>query len=146
MTATAPGKLMARLTSDLFELTELAHHGPEDLITSVLTILGALIVMASIRWQLAVIVALTIPVFLTVAMAMRGRMGRASAAAKEKIGHINQETESSLSGVRTAKAFANETVEAAVLTRPMRNSKPPSGRSTRQWACSTAAWSSFCAV
>ena len=107
------GKLMARLTSDLFELTELAHHGPEDLITSVLTILGALIVMASIRWQLAVIVALTIPVFLTVAMAMRGRMGRASAAAKEKIGHINQEIESSLSGVRTAKAFANETVEAA---------------------------------
>ena len=107
------GKLMARLTSDLFELTELAHHGPEDLITSVLTILGALIVMASIRWQLAVIVALTIPVFLTVAMAMRGRMGRASAAAKEKIGHINQEIESSLSGVRTAKAFANEMVEAA---------------------------------
>ena len=107
------GKLMARLTSDLFELTELAHHGPEDLLTSVLTILGALIVMASIRWQLAVIVALTIPVFLTVAMAMRGRMGRASAAAKEKIGHINQEIESSLSGVRTAKAFANEAVEAA---------------------------------
>ena len=105
------GKLMARLTSDLFELTELAHHGPEDLLTSVLTILGALIVMASIRWQLAVIVALTIPVFLTVAMAMRGRMGRASAAAKEKIGHINQEIESSLSGVRTAKAFANEAVE-----------------------------------
>ena len=110
---TRTGKLMARLTSDRFELTELAHHGPEDLITSVLTILGALIVMASIRWQLAVIVALTIPVFLTVAMAMRGRMGRASAAAKEKIGHINQEIESSLSGVRTAKAFANETVEAA---------------------------------
>ena len=107
------GQLMSRLTSDLFELTELAHHGPEDLITSVLTILGALIVMASIRWQLAVIVALTIPVFLTVAMAMRGRMGRASAAAKEKIGHINQEIESSLSGVRTAKAFANEAVEAA---------------------------------
>ena len=107
------GKLMSRLTSDLFELTELAHHGPEDLITSMLTILGALIVMASIRWQLAVIVALTIPIFLAVAMAMRGRMGRASAVAKEKIGHINQEIESSLSGVRTAKAFANESVETA---------------------------------
>ena len=78
-----------------------------------LTILGALIVMASIRWQLAVIVALTIPIFLAVAMAMRGRMGRASAVAKEKIGHINQEIESSLSGVRTAKAFANESVETA---------------------------------
>ena len=106
------GKLMARLTSDLFELTELAHHGPEDLLTSVLTIVGALAVMGSIRWQLAVVVALTIPVFLVVVMSMRRNMGRASAAAKEKTGHINQEIESSLSGVRTAKAFANEGVES----------------------------------
>lgn len=106
------GKLMARLTSDLFELTELAHHGPEDLLTSVLTICGALAVMASIRWQLAVVVALTIPVFLVVVMTMRKRMGRASAAAKEKTGHINQEIESSLSGFRTAKAFANEETES----------------------------------
>ncbi|MEE0110287.1 MAG: ABC transporter ATP-binding protein [Oscillospiraceae bacterium] len=106
------GQLMARLTSDLFELTELAHHGPEDLLTSVLTICGALAVMASIRWQLAVVVALTIPVFLVVVMTMRKRMSRASAAAKEKTGHINQEIESSLSGVRTAKAFANEATES----------------------------------
>ena len=106
------GKLMARLTSDLFELTELAHHGPEDLLTSVLTICGALAVMVSIRWQLAVVVALTIPVFLAVVMAMRKRMRNASAAAKEKTGHINQEIESSLSGVRTAKAFANEDAES----------------------------------
>ena len=105
------GQLMSRLTSDLFELTELAHHGPEDLLTSVLTICGALIVMCNIRWQLAVVVLLTIPVFLTVVMAMRRRMGRASRAAKEKTAHINQEIESSLSGVRTAKAFANEAVE-----------------------------------
>ena len=105
------GKLMARLTTDLFELTELAHHGPEDLLTSGLTILGALAVMLSVRWELALVVALTIPVFLAVAMAMRRRMARASAAAKEKTGHINQEIESSLSGVRTAKAFANEEAE-----------------------------------
>ncbi len=105
------GVLMARLTSDLFELTELAHHGPEDLLTSVLTIIGALVVMGSIRWQLAVIVALTIPVFLAVVMAMRRNLSRAAGAAKEKTGHINQEIESSLSGVRTAKAFANEEME-----------------------------------
>ena len=105
------GKLMARLTSDLFELTELAHHGPEDLLTSGLTILGALAVMLSVRWELGLVVALTIPVFLSVAMAMRKRMARASAASKEKTGHINQEIESSLSGVRTAKAFANEEAE-----------------------------------
>ncbi len=105
------GQLMSRLTSDLFELTELAHHGPEDLLTSVVTILGALIVMGSIQWQLALIVGLTIPVFLVVVMSMRRRMGRASRAAKEKTGYINQEIESSLSGFRTAKAFANEGVE-----------------------------------
>ena len=105
------GKLMARLTSDLFELTELAHHGPEDLLTSLLTICGALAVMASIRWQLAVMVALMIPIFLVVVMTMRRRMSIASVAAKEKTGHINQEIESSLSGIRTAKAFGNEDIE-----------------------------------
>ena len=107
------GQLMSRLTSDLFELTELAHHGPEDLLTSTLTIIGALVVMFSIRWELALIVLLTIPVFLIVVMAMRRRMARASKAAKEKTGFINQEIESSLSGIRTAKAFANEDVERA---------------------------------
>ena len=110
------GVLMSRLTSDLFELTELAHHGPEDLLTSILTIIGALVVMVSIRWELAVIVALTIPIFLVVVMAMRKNMSRASAKAKEKTGHINQEIETSLSGVRTAKAFANEAAENARFT------------------------------
>ena len=107
------GQLMSRLTSDLFELTELAHHGPEDLLTSALTIIGAIAVMASIRWQLALVVALMIPIFLFVVMAMRHSMDRASKAAKEKTAHINQEIESSLSGVRTAKAFANEATENA---------------------------------
>ncbi|MBR2889827.1 MAG: ABC transporter ATP-binding protein [Oscillospiraceae bacterium] len=107
------GVLMSRLTSDLFELTELAHHGPEDLLTSILTIIGALVVMVSIRWELAVIVAAMIPIFLVVVMTMRRSMSRASKAAKEKTGHINQEIESSLSGFRTAKAFANEDVENA---------------------------------
>ena len=105
------GQLMSRLTSDLFELTELAHHGPEDLLTSTLTIIGALIFMARIRWQLAVVVALMIPICLIVIMTMRRRMSAASKASKEKTGHINQEIETSLSGVRTAKAFANEDVE-----------------------------------
>ncbi len=106
------GKLMSRLTSDLFEIVELSHHGPEDLLTSFLTIIGALIVMASIQWQLAIVVLLVIPIFLTIVMCLRRRMGRASAAAKETTGHINQEIESSLSGVRTAKAFANEAAES----------------------------------
>ena len=107
------GQLMSRLTSDLFELTELAHHGPEDLLTSTLTIIGALAVMISIRWELALIVALMIPIFLLVVMTMRRGMSKASAERKQKTAHINQEIESSLSGFRTAKAFANEEVESA---------------------------------
>ena len=106
------GQLMSRLTTDLFELTELAHHGPEDLLTSVLTIIGALVVMGTIQWQLALVVGLMIPIFLVVIMSMRRSMGKASREAKQKTGHINQEIESSLSGIRTAKAFANEPVES----------------------------------
>ena len=105
------GQLMSRLTTDLFEMTELAHHGPEDLLTSAVTIIGALVVMASIRWELALVVAVMIPIFLAVVMMTRRSMANASKAAKQKTGHINQEIESSLSGIRTAKAFANEDVE-----------------------------------
>ncbi|MBP3673412.1 MAG: ABC transporter ATP-binding protein [Oscillospiraceae bacterium] len=107
------GQLMSRLTSDLFDLTELAHHGPEDLLTSVFTIIGALIVMATIQWRLALIVAVVIPIFIFVVMMMRKSMSNASKAVKQKTGHINTEIESSLSGIRTAKAFANEPVENA---------------------------------
>ena len=107
------GQLMSRLTTDLFELTELAHHGPEDLLTSGLTIIGALVVMAVIRWQLALVVGLMIPIFIAVIMITRRSMGKASKAVKEKTGAINTEIESSLSGIRTAKAFANEDAETA---------------------------------
>ena len=106
-------QLMSRLTTDLFEVTELAHHGPEDLITSALTILGALTVMGTIQWRLALVVGLLIPVFLAVVLLMRKNMSRVSVGVKEKVGHINTEIESSLSGIRTAKAFANEELENA---------------------------------
>ena len=111
--ANRTGQLMSRLTSDLFELTELAHHGPEDLLTSFITIVGALIVMATIRWELALAVGILIPIFLVVIMTMRKNMSKVSVVVKQKTGHINTEIESSLSGIRTAKAFGNEEVEMA---------------------------------
>ena len=107
------GQLMSRLTADLNDITELAHHGPEDLLTSILTMIGAVVVMASIQWQLALIVGLMIPLFAVLVMTMRRKMRNASRKVKEKTAHINEEIESSLSGVRTAKAFANEGVENA---------------------------------
>ncbi|MBR3979008.1 MAG: ABC transporter ATP-binding protein [Oscillospiraceae bacterium] len=104
-------QLMSRLTADLFEVTELAHHGPEDVITASLTIVGALVVMGTIQWRLALVVGILIPVFLIVIFSMRSSMEKASVSVKEKLGHINQEIESSLTGIRTAKAFANEDLE-----------------------------------
>ena len=102
------GHLMSRITTDLFEITELAHHGPEDLFISIVTITGALIAMFSIQWQLALVVAILIPMFFLLILASRRSMSRASHAAKQKTGTINAEIESALSGIRTTKAFANE--------------------------------------
>ncbi len=105
------GQLMSRLTSDLFDVTELAHHGPEDTVISCITILGSLIVMFTIQWRLALVVAVLIPIFTIVVMTQRKAMSSVSKEVKRKIGHINTEIESSLSGIRTAKAFANEYLE-----------------------------------
>ncbi len=105
------GQLMSRLTSDLFEITELAHHGPEDLVISVLTIIGALVVMFSIEWRLALVVCVILPILLVVVISRRRKMASASKNVKKRTAAINAEIESSLSGIRTAKAFANESVE-----------------------------------
>ena len=102
------GQLMSRLTSDLFEVTELAHHGPEDLFISLVTIVGALVVMFCIRWELALVLLVMLPVLLLAALRRRKQMSAASRAAKQKTGVINAAIESGLSGVRTTKAFANE--------------------------------------
>ena len=105
------GQLMSRLTSDLFEITELAHHGPEDLLISTLTILGAIGIMASIEWRLTLVVACILPVFLFAIMSRRRKMSAASRNEKQKTAAINVGIESSLSGIRTARAFANEAAE-----------------------------------
>ena len=106
------GQLMSRVTGDLFEITELAHHGPEDLFISSVTILGAFCVMLTIRWQLALIVFAVIPLFILFTAVSRKRMMRASTEVKAKLAGINGEVESSISGMRTAKAFANEAAES----------------------------------
>ena len=105
------GQLMSRLTADLFDITELAHHGPEDVFISAVTIIGSLAVMFSIQWRLAIVIALILPVFFSVVWSCRKSMGEASDAVKRKTAAINSDIESGLSGIRTAKAFANEQAE-----------------------------------
>ena len=105
------GQLMSRVTGDLFEITELAHHGPEDLFISSVTILGAFFIMLAIQWRLALVVFAVIPIFILFTALTRKKMMRASLEVKAKLAGINGEVESSISGMRTAKAFANEEAE-----------------------------------
>ena len=105
------GNLMNRLTGDLFEITELSHHGPEDLLISLLTIVGSLIFMFTMEWRLALVIAILIPIFLFLVMHNRRAMSRASVNVKKRMADINSEIESRLSGIRTSKAFANEEVD-----------------------------------
>ena len=102
------GQLMSRATSDLFEITELAHHGPEDLFISTVTLIGAFCLMVTIQWKLALIVFAVVPIFVVFTVIQRRRMMRASVRQKQTMAGINGQLESSISGMRTAKAFANE--------------------------------------
>ena len=105
------GQLMSRLTADLFDITELAHHGPEDIFISGVTIVGSLLIMFTIQWRLALVITCIVPVFFAVVWSCRRSMSEASAAVKQKTAVINSDIESGLSGIRTAKAFANEGAE-----------------------------------
>ncbi len=105
------GVLMSRITSDLFEVTELSHHGPENIVICTLTILGALIVLFTIRWELALALTVILPLCLWFTLSQRLRMKRANVEVKRKTADIYAAIESSISGIRTAKAFANEHVE-----------------------------------
>lgn len=105
------GKLMNRLTGDLFEITELAHHGPEDLLISAVTITGALFVMFAVEWRLALVVLTIIPIFVLVVVSCKNSMMNSSARVKQKMADINADIESTLSGMKTSKAFDNQDVD-----------------------------------
>ena len=105
------GHLMSRMTAELFDITELAHHGPEDLFISGVTVVGAIAIMFTIQWKLALVMLLLVPTFLVVVNINRQKMIRSSRAVKQNIASINADIESSISGMRTAKAFSNEKAE-----------------------------------
>ncbi len=110
------GLLMSRVTTDLFEITELAHHGPEDLFISFVTLTGAFIVLLSIQWKLALVLMISVPVIVIFVALRRSRMMRVSREVKQRTAGINAEIESSISGIRVAKAFGNEREEITKFT------------------------------
>ncbi|MDO4869017.1 MAG: ABC transporter ATP-binding protein [Bacillota bacterium] len=105
------GQLLSRITGDLFEITEMSHHGPEDLFIALVTIVGAIIVMFTVQWKLALIILIILPIALCIVMLNRRRMIRTSRRVKERLAEINGEIESGISGIRTSKAFANEAAD-----------------------------------
>ncbi len=107
------GKLMSRATTDLFEITELAHHGPEDFLISVLTLIGSFFLLLKIRWELALIVFIFVPIIIAITMISRRSLSESSRKVKETTAEINAVLESSISGVRVTKVFTNEDYEMA---------------------------------
>ena len=105
------GGIMSRIINDLFEVSELAHHGPEDVFNSFISIVGALIMLCTINGWLALIVLCYIPFMLFFAIKARGRMNKAFEESRKKVAEINAEIESSVSGVRITKAYNAENTE-----------------------------------
>ena len=105
------GQLMSRITSDLFEITELLHHGPENIILSVLKIVGALIILYGISPTLTLTAFIVLPFMFVFTFFLNKKMRQASRRSRAKIAEINAQIEDNLSGIRVVKSFANEEVE-----------------------------------
>ncbi len=105
------GHLLSRITSDLFDISELLHHGPEDLVISVIKIIGSFAILLMVNVKLALVAFAFIPVMAVYAFYFNGKMGKAFQKNREKIAEINSQIEDSLSGIRVVKSFANEKEE-----------------------------------
>lgn len=105
------GQLMSRVTNDLFEITELLHHGPEDIIISLIKIVGALVILGQINQKLTLLTACFLPLILVFALYLNKRMKRVFKQNRVKMADINGQIEDNLSGIRVVKSFANEDIE-----------------------------------
>ena len=105
------GHLLSRITSDLFDISELLHHGPEDLVISVIKILGSFIILLTVNVRLALVAFAFIPLMAAFAFYYNGKMKKAYKRNREKIADINSQIEDSLAGIRVVKSFANEKEE-----------------------------------
>ena len=105
------GQLMSRVTNDLFDISELFHHGPEDIVISLIKLLGSLAILLSINWPLALVAFAIVPIMLVYAFYFNVRMKRAFVKNRARIADINAQIEDNLSGIRVVKSFANEDME-----------------------------------
>lgn len=105
------GQLLSRITNDLFDITELSHHGPEDIVISLIKFVGAFLILIRINVPLTLLLFLFLPVMFLFALKMRRSMNRAFRTNRERVAEINAQIEDNLSGIRVVKSFANEDIE-----------------------------------
>ncbi|HBM3519479.1 TPA: ABC transporter ATP-binding protein [Listeria innocua] len=120
------GKLMSRMTTDLFEIGEVAHHGPEDIFISIMSLFGAFFLMLNINVKLAISTFILVPILTVLIVYFNKRMTKVTTGIFKDLGNFNAGVENAISGVRVVQAFANEPHEKgrfAVLNQAYRKSK-----------------------
>ncbi|SCG82383.1 putative ABC transporter ATP-binding protein ywjA [Proteiniborus sp. DW1] len=108
---TKTGHIMSRIVNDLREITELAHHGPEDLFISFVMLIGSFIILLNVEWRLTLIIFAFVPIMIWFAIAKRRKLENAFMEQRKKIAAVNAQLENSISGVRVSKSFTNEDFE-----------------------------------
>ncbi|MBU5426369.1 ABC transporter ATP-binding protein/permease [Tissierella pigra] len=111
------GHIMSRIVNDLRDITELAHHGPEDLFISLVMLLGSFIVLIRIEWRLTLVLYASIPIIIWFVISKRNKMSNSFREVRKKIANVNSQLENSISGVRVAKSFTNEDYEIEKFNR-----------------------------
>lgn len=106
------GKIMSRMTNDLMDISELAHHGPENLLISSISIIASFVYLCTINWWLTLIVFACVPFLILITMLLRKKMRSAFMRSRQSIGEINAALESSITGIRVTKAFNNSEIES----------------------------------
>ncbi|OFH62801.1 multidrug ABC transporter ATP-binding protein [Listeria monocytogenes] len=120
------GKLMSRMTTDLFEIGEVAHHGPEDIFISIMSLFGAFLLMLNINVKLAISTFILVPILTVLIVYFNKRMTKVTTGIFKDLGNFNAGVENAISGVRVVQAFANEPHEKGrfkVLNQAYRKSK-----------------------
>src|SRR5699024_5081206 len=113
---TKTGHIMSRMTNDLFDIGELAHHGPEDFFIAIMTFVGAFIIMFTVNAQLALIILITVPILIFLITYSNIKMNQAWRSMYKEIAEVNARVEDAVSGVRVVQSFTNENFEMERFT------------------------------
>lgn len=105
------GQLLSRVTNDLFEICELMHHGPENIVICSIKIIGAFVILFTVSWKLALVAVLILPLIFLIILFFNRKMKKAFKTNRAQIAVINAQVEENLSGIRVVKSFANEDIE-----------------------------------